>query len=331
MRFSDRIKQQQRQWADEAGFEPSWFDARPSRRHVLVHRHRTRNLFDPFWWRYIEGKEHRWVAALNSSQCFAVNLFAPLAVDEFLARKVFARLAPTRLVMDSQSVTVAFEYSPSNGAEWLGEKTNGQGTQVDVLLTIVDEQGAPVGHVLVEVKLSETEFGGCRGAKPNRSGQNGNPLPDRCLNLGEVMASPVDQCWIVEAEGRRYWERMAKEDSSFMLDRVSPKSPCPFRHGLYQLMRNRVLADALTKETSAEWADFAICVHPDNDAAQWLKEPVCGERDVGRAFRQIVEERSLLDLNPAHVVATVEKQDSKWKAWANWMRNRYLLEACGKI
>ncbi len=205
----------------------------------------------------------------------------------------------------------------------MGERKNSQGTQVDVLFTVSDRQGTPVGHVLVEVKLSENEFGGCRGANPKRPGRAGNPWPDRCLDVGEIMASPGDRCWIVETEGRRYWERMALETSSFLLNRIRTNAPCPFRHGLYQLMRNRVLADALVQETSAKWADVATCIHPENDEARQLTEAVCGDRDAGRAFLQITKAGSLLELDPVTVVAITQEQNSKQSGWADWMRARY--------
>jgi len=49
---------------------------------------RMRNLFRQEWWHHIQGLEHRWVRALNSSQCFAVNLFANLAEDRSGANRV---------------------------------------------------------------------------------------------------------------------------------------------------------------------------------------------------------------------------------------------------
>lgn len=322
-RFVDRIKLQQREWADHAGFKADWFEARSSRRHVLVQPQRTRNLFEPNWWRYIEGKEHRWVAALNSSQCFAVNLFAPLAEDKSLARQVFTRLFSHRRISVTDTVSVSFEYSTRETANWLGERTNGQGTQVDVFFSVLDEASQPIGHVLVEVKLSETEFGSCRGAKPLSPQRSGNPNSERCLNFGGVLAASAEQCWLVETEGRRYWERMADDTSSFAFANVPSDAACPFRHGLYQIMRNRILADAFVDETTAVWADVAVCIHSGNKDARRLNQEVCGEADAVAAFRQITQEDSLLELDPSVVVDVIGSSEACPPIWEEWMRERY--------
>jgi len=148
---------------------------------VLKKEHRERNLFDPRWWRYIAGQEHRWASALNSSQCFAVNVFAPLAEDSDLAKAVWARIYPHRPLDPADTVLVEFEHTPQGADEWLGERR--QQTQVDVFFTVRRGE-TTVGHLLVEVKFTETEFGECRGAKPPTAKRAGNPDRSRCLDLG---------------------------------------------------------------------------------------------------------------------------------------------------
>ena len=61
---------------------------------VLKPESRKLNLFDPSWWDLIAGKEHRWARALNSSQCFAVNLVAG------------GRSAPKIIVIDDGEIVV---------------------------------------------------------------------------------------------------------------------------------------------------------------------------------------------------------------------------------
>ena len=68
---------------------------------VLAEAHRTRNLFSQEWWHHIQGFEHRWVRALNSSQCFAVNLFATLAKDPSAANRFLRRMLPERDIIRS--------------------------------------------------------------------------------------------------------------------------------------------------------------------------------------------------------------------------------------
>jgi hypothetical protein len=79
----------QLKWALAGGVQESDLEVRRGRiSWVLKQQHQKKNLFDPRWWEYIVGSEHRWARALNSSQCFGVNLFAPLKRDPQLARKV---------------------------------------------------------------------------------------------------------------------------------------------------------------------------------------------------------------------------------------------------
>ena len=127
---------------------------------VLKPHHRKLNLFEAEWWSYIAGKEHRWAAALNSSQCFGVNLFAPLAQRPERARYVLQRLLPELAIEQDDLVTVSFEHTPEGAPEWLGESD--KPTQVDVFFEITRAEQR-MGCVLVEVKYSETGFGECRG------------------------------------------------------------------------------------------------------------------------------------------------------------------------
>ena len=78
----------------------------------------------------------------------------------------------------------------------------------------------------------------------------------------------------------------------------------PFRHGSYQTMRNRVLADELVRRTGAEWADFAVCRHPSNETLVNLKEPVCSTRNGLAAFRALSFNDGVLDWNAEEVVCS---------------------------
>ncbi len=321
--FAEEMKRHQLSWALTNGVTPDMLETRRGKLSwVLKEEHREQNLFDPRWWRYIAGHEHRWVRALISSQCFAVNVFAPLAEDDDLAKTVWVRICPHRPLDPADTVTVEFEHIPQGADEWLGER--GQQTQADVFIT-VRRDGVPVGHLLVEVKFTETEFGGCRGAKPPTANRRGNPDRSRCLDLGAILANPSNQCWLAETEGRKYWEIMKSPTSSFGLDRVALPSPCPFRHGLYQLMRNRALADAIVTNTDAEWADVAVCLHPENSACRVLSEPVGGYEDVIHAFNSVVVTNPVQAIDPCAVVQAIADKCTTWSQWAATMRSRYRL------
>ncbi|MGH7258043.1 MAG: PGN_0703 family putative restriction endonuclease [Nitrospiraceae bacterium] len=111
---------------------------------VLKTAHKEKNLKEARWWQYIVGKahpgdrrkEHTWVGSLNSSQCFAVNLFGPLKDDPLLARRVLAELIPDRAIQQEDEVTVEFEHTPEGAPGWLGETKTSQPTQVDVFFTV---------------------------------------------------------------------------------------------------------------------------------------------------------------------------------------------------
>ncbi|MDP6730787.1 MAG: hypothetical protein QF675_12475, partial [SAR324 cluster bacterium] len=173
--FAEMLKAHQISWALENGFNEGWLEPRNNQPSwVLEKTQERRNLFKPEWWCYIEGKEHRWARALNSSQCFAVNAFAPLAEDSGLASQFFQKLFPHRELSSQAEIVVEFEYAPDNSSSWLGENPHRQGTQVDVALLVLDGKRC-IGQALIEVKLSEREFGSCRGYDKTGKGKNGNP------------------------------------------------------------------------------------------------------------------------------------------------------------
>lgn len=64
--------------------------------------------------------------------------------------------------------------------------------------------------------------------------------------------------WLTYSEGRRYWEWILDHGIGLNEDALACVQAYPFRQGLYQRMRNRVLADLLARNTEAEWADFTV-------------------------------------------------------------------------
>ena len=84
--FANKLKAHQPAWLLANGHQGHWFEG--PRPWVLHDEHRARNLYRPDWWRLLGNRPHRWARSLQSSQCFAVNLFAPLTEDEGLARRV---------------------------------------------------------------------------------------------------------------------------------------------------------------------------------------------------------------------------------------------------
>jgi hypothetical protein len=317
--FYDRLKTQQVAWAQGQGIDARQTEA--GRPWVLRPEHRILNFWNPGWWSHIAGKEHRWARALTSSQCFAVNLFAPLAADPALAREVLLRLRPSRALATGDTVEVALEFTPAQAHQWLGERA--QATQVDAAF-IVRRQGHPIGYLLVEVKLGERRPGVCRGARKPTSRSVGNPRAERCRSLAQVLTDPQRQCWLAEIEGRNYWRYLRDAGGPFRFDRLAPDAPCPFSGGLYQLMRNYVLAQALVCDGGAEWADFALCIHPDNESVRVLEEPVAGTASAHAAFRSLLQQdKGLLELEPNAIIDATLAASPALAGWGEWMRDRY--------
>lgn len=327
--FAEHMKEYQISWACRNGLS-GLLEQRKDKKSswVLKVEHKRRNLKDPSWWHYIEEHEHRWARSLLSSQCFAVNLFGPLRAKPILAKKILGELLPHRTIEKDDKVSVLFERTPKDAPAWLGEtrQTDGrysQPTQVDVFFT-VQRFKKPIGYLLVEVKFTEGGFGSCRGASESTPKKPGNPDSSRCLDLQSVIANPKERCWMAGKEnGRRYWEYMLPPHTPF---NFPAGTACPFRHSLYQLMRNQVLAVALVQKTTADWADFGVCLHPSNNAVRQLLEPLAGQNDAVRAFNLLLpDQKRVIEIEPLRVVQSVRDADSAYAEWGDWIVTRYDL------
>lgn len=320
--FADTLRRLQAIWAQSSGLG-AYVERSHGRPWVLAEEHRKRNLYREEWWGHIEGREHRWARALNSSQCFAVNLFAPLADDVQAANAFLRRMLPAQELAEEDRLEVLFEHSPPGVAERLGER--GQPTQIDVFFAVSNERGVR-GAIGVEVKLSEREFGVCRGWAAAHDQVPINPARERCLDGRAVREAPGRQCFMAEHEGRAYWDVMLRRDSSFELQVLGPQDRCPFRHGLYQLMRSRISLDVLRSVGSLAFCDFAVCLHPGNVDARRLPEAVLGEPGTLDAFRRLVRPGAVLEWDASVVLEAVVEAGAAPPGWADWMRSKYLLE-----
>jgi hypothetical protein len=234
---------------------------------------------------------------------------------------------PERSIKDEDQVIADFEFTPVEAPTWLGEEK--QPTQIDVYFE-VKRQAECIGHVLIEVKYSERSFGACRGwTKRVPKGKHDldpikfNQDRSRCLNIAAVINSPNTQCWLAEQEGRNYWELLKTPSSSIRLDVIQQTSGCPFRYGLYQMMRNRVLADELMRHTGAKWAEFIVCRHPKNDKVIELKDDVYLSLNAVTAFRSFSNPNSVLEWNPIDILRAIASTSDSLQDWELWMRDRY--------
>ncbi len=321
--FYERLKAQQVAWAAAHGISHEQTEASRHRPWVLKSQFKALNLWRPGWWSLIAGKEHLWARSLTSSQCFAVNLFAPLIGRASLARELCRRLLPERGIDVRDTIELVLEFTPDGARHWLGERDHP--TQVDAALVIRRDR-RPSGYLLIEVKLGESAFGSCSGVNGLATGVRGNPRPERCLHLASILGDPARQCWLTESEGRRYWEHMLSAGSSFRFDHLPADDACPFGSGLYQLMRNKVLAHSLVSESGADWADFALCAHPKNQRLYTLGREIAGTTDARAAFRSLFPDSDgLREIDPSSIVEAMVGNEPEFEPWGDWICERYEL------
>ena len=263
---------------------------------------RDKNFFDPGW-KLLVPHLRRDAIQPDSSQAFGVNLFAPLKLDPDLANAVLSRLAPND-VRAGDSVAIQFEVSFPEVARRLNEKR--KATQVDVVIESTNE--LMTRKLLVEVKLAEEHFGGCKGWFDPDKPPTRNPDRNLCRN---VMEAPESNCYMATRFSTTYWEHLK---SSL---KVSPEEPCPFRGSLYQLMRNYLTAKLLGS------AQFIVCLHPENDELRILDLPVAGHYDAIEAFQAILGADAVRVWNARTLLDETASLKPELGTWREWMIETY--------
>jgi hypothetical protein len=262
-------------------------------------------LFDQNSRQLLGGRPHWGFDAPDSSQAFGLNLFAPLAHDPGLAKSALQRFVPG-LVSAGDQVSVAFEQSFEQASKILNEK--GISTQVDVVFTISGLEGQR--YVLVEVKLAEEQFGGCKGWFDRDAPPTKNPDRRRC---GEALRDPNANCYMATKFGRTYWSHLSSITTEIRGE------PCPFRGSLYQLMRNSLVARLIGRDC----ARFVVCLHPGNHELMELDLPVFGHTDAGIAARAVLGNDAVTVWNSRDLVEHVAAADASLKGWRDWVVAQY--------
>ena len=192
---------------------------------------------------------------------------------------------------------------------------NEAATGVDVVLWGKLEDGAKCA-VLVEVKLSETDFTPCNG-RTSRA----NRRRDVCNSADLFFADP-SACYLTrplhQRRDRRYWEIFAGAHGTFgeAFPGVDRAGPCPFAFSMQQPMRNLAVARGLEQDgglgIARTW--FAVCAHDANPDIPRLWEE----------WRRILPHFSMAPSLPASEVVAAGEAEGLAE-WATWMRGRYLL------
>ena len=241
------------------------------------------------------GKLHKFARHVRSSQTFAVNLFGGLpeaGITEILA-SFFGPI--------SQVDRPDFEFEDES--DRLRESIpRGQRTQVDVVLRGRTAAGRNVA-LLIEVKLSETDFGNCSGADdPN------NDAKDVCDSVGPF-GSDADRCYKLRNHGdgqRRLYDRYLNLNDT-QID--SHFGGCWFRTSGYQPMRNVAMAEMLRQEEGT-LTQVAVC-------APFLHRSLWAHFD---RVRKVLPRGSIVPL-PAELVASLHPEES-----FRFINDRYFFE-----
>jgi Restriction Endonuclease associating with ARP len=197
------------------------------------------------------GLLHKYVSHIRSSQRFAINLFGGIEGD--------AAVALANRVMDGIVSVPSMDLEFTDPRDLLGEasKTSRHQTQADIGIVAIG--GDLRRHlILIEVKLSEDDFGHCSGYQdPHndrlKSCSSGSPFggggPSRCFKLANHNRG-----------GQRTY------DNYVGVRPGAPVAGCPFRESLNQPMRNVALAQALVESGEYSTATVALCAHDDHHA-----------------------------------------------------------------
>jgi hypothetical protein len=260
---------------------------------------------------------HRWIHHLRSSQAFAFNLFGPLAVGWQWAQAVWEPAF-------GKVRAVSFEY-PADGdpdgddplEECSPERPHR--SRVDVRL----DHGLN-STTLIEVKLTEPEFGTCSAAH-----DSANEFRETCTTPDLSLQEIADGCYLVRSAGRSYFRRIDGEGallSAASLQELSDDG-CPFRHGIYQLARNLMIAQHL--RNGGIDVRFAV-VAPGREMNPTLhgQRSLCGHPDLLSLLRSIVREEdqeTVQFFEFTQVVDRAASLDASARSWADYMRRKYVL------
>lgn len=259
-----------------------------------------------------EADLHQWVHHLRSSQAFAVNLFAPLQLGMPWARTIWNDVLP-----DVRGVT--FEY-PVEG-DPLEERQDGGAhrTRIDARIDCGHDEA-----VLIEVKLTEREFGGCSASRDEE-----NPHLATCttpnLKLGDIDAA----CYLTQERKRPYFRRMLAPDSIVDPNAVEAISSdgCALRHGAYQLLRNLLMAQHV-RDTEAKRVRFLV-VSPNATLNPFLhaRSGLYGEETVQRLLDRLVRpnfRRAVGVFDFRTVVERAATLGDQAAKWAEYMNEKYV-------
>ena len=176
---------------------------------------------------------------------------------------------------------------------------------------------------LVEVKLSEQEFGRC-----SKAGDAGNPLRATCAIPDLALEEIANGCYLVQIAARPYFRLLTEPLSLISASRLQAFSHdgCPLRGGLYQIARNLMMVQHLRNSGTA--VRFAV-VAPSADLNPALHghRSLHGYSDVLSFLRSVVQDReqdAVRFIDFAEVVARTYSSDPEAVSRVDYMRRKYI-------
>lgn len=246
------------------------------------------------------GRLHRWARHVRSSQAFAINLFGSLAPS------AHARLLSDVFEQPITAPSIEFEFEDPD--DRLGEATPARPhrTQVDVVLRGERSSGSTVA-LLIEVKLSEDDFGHCSAFESERndtrqvcrtSGAFGGD-PHRCFQLRNHDTGP-----------RRNYDQYLPPPPT--QPPTPPACGCWYRTSASQPMRNLALAGVLAADGDTD-ARFALTALRDHHTIwrRWAEA------------RRVLDTARMIDLPAERVLSYIEPAEREW------LRSKYPLTEAG--
>jgi len=239
-------------------------------------------------WAALEARErlHKHSHHVRSSQAFALNMFAGL---DDLGRRQLADLVG---IADAQTTT-ELEFEFEDEADRLREATTASPhrTQTDVAMRCTDSKGHRT-LLLVEVKLSELDFGHCSAYETQHNDQRST-----CRTAGPF-GNDATNCF--QLRNHDHGDRRTYELQLQPASLPSGDFGCTFRLGANQPMRNVALGRALMLAGEADEVIHALAA-PRANIPMWRR---WGEAKVALAG---VPNVRLADL-PAELLLSLRSQ-----------------------
>jgi hypothetical protein len=227
--------------------KPGFFRKKPYC-HILPDESWEKNLWSQKKDQILDYAKHRRIhwhlgkAHLNSSQILCFNIFFPFIYNTKPLEPYFKKH-----VRGFYKFSGKMEFEYTDPLNLLNETRQ---TNVDLAIEWLDDC-CNLNLFLLEFKYTEDSFGEC--SKYNK---------EKCRYLDTRNQSK--KCYLTN-KGIKYWDELT-QNGPIKTESIVGKGACPFKSGLYQLMRNQLLAHMLEKTGRYKKVIFGV-IYPERNKA----------------------------------------------------------------